>query len=56
MRCGSHNFGRFTFHESVNHPETAEENLIDSNTTYYTLIKMPYYIYTALLAYYTKAF
>lgn len=34
-----------------------EENLIDSNTTYYTtLIKMPYYIYTALLAYYTKVF
>jgi hypothetical protein len=34
-----------------------EENPIDSNTTYYTtLIKMPYYIYTALLAYYTKVF
>jgi hypothetical protein len=23
MCCGSHNFGRFTFHESADHPETA---------------------------------
>lgn len=39
MRCGSHNFGRFTFHESANHPETAarrKSHWFKYNILYYT--------------------
>ncbi len=39
MQCGSHNFGRFTFHESANHPETAarrKSHWFKYNILYYT--------------------